>query len=244
MKEIRPILPWVIGISLGMIVIGYLITRLFFRDLMDTFYINVTAGIVVTGIGIVVVSFLLPTIINRISFRRTREVQEKLLIQLEGFLIQWLINFCSLADGPEEFLRQLHPAKYGLPDTPIKGRLTKEMEPGLREWFSKLTIPETAKRYDNFTPQQWQTIILNIQGYQWRIEYFKEQFGSLSATLPDIIEIASKLIQILDDLSFPIPINQPFKQNVAPIVLHQISVQGGSMFSLLDCTRDILKRIR
>ncbi|MFC1951907.1 hypothetical protein ACFLYI_02550 [Chloroflexota bacterium] len=244
MKEIRPILPLVLSISLTLVAIGFLTTIFFLYDSMEAFYVNITAGMVVTGIGIVIVSFLLPTMLNRISLRRARALQEDLLIQLEGFLIQWLINFCSLAEGPEKILRQLHPAKYKLPETPIKERLTREMEPELRQWFAELVLPETVNRYRSFKPEQWQTILLNFQGYQGRIGYFKEQFGSLSASLPDITEIKFKLIIILDELNFPISLNQPFKQDLGPVMLHLISIQGEKMFSMLDCTRNILKNIR
>lgn len=230
-----------IMVVLGIVIVAWLVPA----GLYDkSFYLNIGATLIGLGVSIVVVSFLLPTLLDMISLRRLRALQEKLLSQFEEELVSWAINFCILMKCPENLLRRLHPAMCGLPDKPLIERLPRDIETELEKWFVGLRLAETQQHYAGFDPKQWQVVIMNIEGLKWRLEYFKQQFLTISVSLHEIPGLSFKLIELLDRLSIIPPVDQPFKQNIAPFMCHAISFIGEGLLNLLNNTRNILGKTR
>lgn len=230
-----------IMVVLGIVIVAWLVPA----GLYDkSFYLNIGATLIGLGVSIVVVSFLLPTLLDMISLRRLRALQEKLLSQFEEVLVSWAINFCILMKCPETLLRCLHPAMFGLPDKPLIERLPRDIETELEKWFVGLRLAETQQHYAGFDPKQWQVVIMNIEGLKWRLEYFKQQFLTISVSLHEIRGLSFKLIELLDRLSIIPPVDQPFKQNIAPFMCHEISFIGEGLLNLLSNTRNILGKTR
>jgi hypothetical protein len=244
-KQIRPILPLVLIMAAIMIGLGILVTWLTPGGLSDrSFYLNIGATLIGLGVSIIVISFLLPTLLDMLSLRRIRAVEERLLDRFEEALISWAINFSMLMKCPDNLLRQLHPAMFGLPDKPFTERLPRDFEPELVKWFNGLRLAEAQQSYVGFKPQEWQTVIMNIWGLKWRMEYFRQQFLPISTSLPEISELSFKLIELLDNLSIIPTTDQPFKQNMTPVLCHEISIIGERLLQLLNDTREILAKTR
>ena len=244
-KQVRPILPLVLIIAAIMVGLGIVVAWLVPAGLYDrSFYLNIGATLIGLRISIVVVSFLLPTLLDMISLRRLRALQEKLLVQFEEVLVSWAINFCILMKCPENLLRRLHPAMFGLPDKPLIERLPRDIETELEKWFVGLRLAETQQHYAGFEPKQWQVVIMNIEGLKWRLEYFKQQFLPISVSLHEMPGLSFKLIELLDRLSIIPPVDQPFKQNMTPVMCHEISFIGEGLLNLLNNTRNILGKTR
>jgi len=245
-KQVHPLLPIVLPIAAIIIGLGIFITWLVPGGLHDTsFYLNIGASLVVLGVSIVIVSFLLPTLLDIITLRRTRVVQERLVDRLEQALIQWIIVLCQLMRCPDNLLKTLHPSLFGLPDKPIPERLPEEIEPELMKWFIDLRSVEVQKNYADLTPQQWQTLIMNISwGLRSRMDYFRQQLLPISVSLPELSELSFKLIELLDDLNIIPPADQPFKQNIMPVMCHDVSIIGERLLRLLKDTREILGKTR
>ena len=193
-----------------------------------SFYINLSAGLVVTGIGIIVVSLFVPAIINSISFRKVREVQENLLKEFEKVLLSWICNFSILLKCPEEFYKP--PTK--------DEKETKEIKPELKEWFVQLGRPGAPSI--NLKPEQWQVVIANIEGLKWRMTYFKEQLTPLLGSLPEISRILFELNALLDELKIGIPLNQPYVQpNIGSFIQHVVSTRTEHLFKLINYTWEV-----
>ena len=245
-KQVYPLLPILLPIAAIIIGLGIFITRLVPEGLHDkSFYLNIGASLIVLGVSIVIVSFLLPTLLDMITLRRIRVVQERLVDRLEQALIQWIIVLCQLMRCPDNLLKVLHPSLFGLPDKPILERLPKEIEPELMNWFKNLQSAEVQKNYANFTPQQWQELIMNISwGLRGRMDYLRQQLLPISVSLPELSELAFKLIELLDELRIVPPADQPFKQNIMPVMCHDVSIIGERLLQLLKDTREILYKTR
>ena len=241
-KQIRPILPAVSIVTAVVIVLGIVLICIAPGELQDKYNslcLDIGTTLIGLGISIVIASFLLPTIIDMISMRRIRVVQERLLSQLEERLISWTICFCQLMKCPENLLRILHPAMYGLPDKPMSERLPRKLEPELKKWFISLRSAETEKYYANFKPQEWQIVTGNIGGCKETMEYFQQQLLPISTSLSQTSELSFKLIKFLNE---PILFSPylPFVANKSSLICSQISIIGESLLDMLNDTRELM----
>lgn len=244
-KQVRPILPIVLAIATIMVGLGILSAWIVPGGLHDrSFYLNIGATLFGLGISILVVSFLLPTLLDMISSRRLRSLQQKLLSQFEEVLVSWIINFCILMKCPENLLRRLHPAMFGPPDKPLIERLPRDIETELRNWFVGLRSAGAQQHYTDFEPKQWQVVIMNISGLKWRLGYFKEQLLPISVSLQEIPGLSFKVVELLDRLSVIPPVDQPLKQDIRPVMCHDASFIGEGLLDLLNDTRNILGKTR
>jgi len=182
------------------------------------------------------------------QFERRRKGQtvalgKKVLTQFEEVLVSMVINFCILVKAPRNLMVRLHPAMFGLPDKPLVERLPRDIEQDARNWFVSLWS-EQEKWCVDLEPKDWQIVIMNISGLNWRLGYFREQLLPISVLLDGVPALSFKLVELLDRLTVTPSVSQPLAQDIRPFMLHEVSAIGQGLLDLLADTRRLLEELR